>query len=289
MKTVLITGINGFLGSHLAKKLVQNYKVIGIENSLNDLFRLQNNSFDVKLSDAMSIESIFKNHVVDFVIHTATIYSDDDPIRLIDSNVLLPLRLLIFCKKFATKYFINTDSFFNNTKFNYNYLGDYTLSKKHAFEWLLHTRKNVHIINMKLEHMYGPLDSANKFVPNILYQMKRNVEKIDLTLGLQKRDFVFIEDVVTAYEVLLQKIDGISTHVVDIAVGLGIPISIREFVETAKKVTQCKTILNFGAIPYREGEIMESCADNSFLLNLGWRPLFSIEKGLQKMIATQPL
>ena len=47
MKTLLITGINGFLGSHLAKTLQEKYDIIGLENSSKDLFRLNDYNFKV--------------------------------------------------------------------------------------------------------------------------------------------------------------------------------------------------------------------------------------------------
>ena len=44
MKTILITGINGFLGSHLAKGLSKDYKIVGLEYSVRNLFRLKMSS-----------------------------------------------------------------------------------------------------------------------------------------------------------------------------------------------------------------------------------------------------
>jgi len=41
MKTILITGINGFLGSHLAKALSSEYNIIGLEYSIENLFRVR--------------------------------------------------------------------------------------------------------------------------------------------------------------------------------------------------------------------------------------------------------
>ena len=47
MKTILITGINGFLGSNLAERLNSNFEIIGLENSLENLFRLKDTFYKV--------------------------------------------------------------------------------------------------------------------------------------------------------------------------------------------------------------------------------------------------
>ena len=59
---------------------------------------------------------------------------------------------------------------------------------------------------------------------------------------------------------------------------------IRDFVELAHRLSQSRTELKFGALPYREGEIMESAADIGALERLGWRPAFTLSQALQKTI-----
>jgi nucleoside-diphosphate-sugar epimerase len=46
-KKILITGINGFLGSHLAKHLKNNFEVVGLEYSIDNLYRIKNDGFMV--------------------------------------------------------------------------------------------------------------------------------------------------------------------------------------------------------------------------------------------------
>ena len=61
-------------------------------------------------------------------------------------------------------------------------------------------------------------------------------------------------------------------------------ITIKELVLLIKDFTNSPTILNFGAIEYRENELMSSNSDNSKLINLGWNPEISIKKGINNMI-----
>ena len=58
-----------------------------------------------------------------------------------------------------------------------------------------------------------------------------------------------------------------------------------EFVELVKKLCKNdKTTLNFGALPYRKDEIMQSHADTAGLRSLGWEPIIGLSKGLELTI-----
>ena len=59
---------------------------------------------------------------------------------------------------------------------------------------------------------------------------------------------------------------------------------IKEVMLYLKEITNSKSRLNFGAIPYRENELMKSVTDNTALLNLGWTPQNSIKCGLKKCL-----
>ena len=69
-------------------------------------------------------------------------------------------------------------------------------------------------------------------------------------------------------------------------VGTGTATSIAGFVKIVKKQTNSQTELKFGALPYRENEIMEAKADPSSLIEYGWKPTFSLEKGISETIAS---
>jgi nucleoside-diphosphate-sugar epimerase len=284
-KTILITGINGFLGSHLAKSLSHYYTVIGVESSNKNFHRLKGFSFKV-YSSHDNLESIFIDHKIYAIIHTATVYRTNGESfdSLLKANVILPVLLYELANKFDVSKFINTDSFFNNPKYNYKYLLDYTLSKRHVIDWLILNKGCCSLINMKIYHMYGDNDSMSKFVSQMVFSIKNNQEFIKLSLGEQKRDFVFIEDVVSAYRIVLEKRTFSNEEIVEYEVGNGKSISIKEFVETIKEITNSKTKLLFGELPYRENEIFDSVADISKLLSLGWNPKYTLEEGLKHTI-----
>lgn len=286
MKTILISGINGFLGSHLAKALASKYNIIGLEYSLENLSRIEKCGFKMYSSET-DMERIFTENKIFTIIHAATVYRRDNTVsidKLIKTNILLPINLYELADKHNCKLFVNTDTFFNDPASNYTYLPEYTLSKKNALEWLKVITKKCKLVNMKLFHMYGSDDVPNKFIPQIISSLKNNLPILDVTLGEQTRDFIYIDDVVSAYQIVIQKYTELhETHNL-FQVGTNNSVSIKELLLIIKEITGSSTVLNFGAIPYRENEFMNSKADNSTLCALGWKPKYTLKDGLQESI-----
>jgi len=283
----LISGINGFLGSHLAKELKSNFDILGLEYSLNNLFRIESENFNIYDTSNSSLEKVFIEHDIYAILHVATIYRRDlEPMSdILSTNILLPVNLLDLSNKHGVSLFLNTDSFFNNPSFLYSYLSDYTLSKKHCLEWikLISGSSSCKVINMKIFHMFGENDSPAKFIPSLINALSKDELVIDMTPGMQTRDFIYINDVVSAFEVVLNNEDRL-TNYQEYEVGTGESFSIKHIAELIKKQTNSKTKLNFGSIPYREGEIMESVSNNNGLLKLGWSVKFNLSDGLAKVI-----
>ena len=282
-KSILITGINGFLGSHLAKQLSNDYEIIGLVNSTDNLYRIEDYSFKIYDSQ-MSIGTIFKKNNIFGIIHAATIYKKIDISldNLISTNIVLPIRLYELANRHNVTVFINTDTFFNDKKYKYSYMADYTLSKKHVLEWLKLINGNCKLINMKLFHMYGPNDSPKKFIPKILSDLKNNKQYVDCTFGEQTRDFIYISDVVAAYKLVLEKV-LLMKMFVEFEVGTGKETSINEMILTIKTLMKSTSTLNAGALDYRNNEIMKSKANIEGLDKLGWRPKITIEEGIKSM------
>lgn len=138
-------------------------------------------------------------------------------------------------------------------------------------------------VNILLEHMYGPEDDAYKFTAHVFKILKSNQKSLELTAGTQRRDFVYIEDVVSALVTIAKKIEQFKSFE-NVEVGSGQAPTVREFVETVHALANSKVSLNFGAIPLRKSEIMYSCADVSRLQTIGWSPNFDIEAGITRTL-----
>ena len=117
--------------------------------------------------------------------------------------------------------------------------------------------------------------------------MLDNTPEIKLTFGEQFRDFVYVDDVVSAYLKVINSIKSFESGKVKcFEVGSGSVHTVKDFVTTAHRIIGSKSNLLFGALPYRENEIMYSKANLEALLKLGWRSNVNLETGLKNVISS---
>lgn len=293
---ILLTGATGFLGSHLLEALIKTNLVIILKRSFSDVRRiahLDNNKFISYDIDKESIERIFAVNNIRTVIHMAVNYGKKytSKSQIIYDNVVFPMRLIeTAASSKKVDIFINTDTFLNSGILKYEYFLDYILSKKQFVEWLSCFSHGIKIINLKLQHIYGTRDSDDKFIPEIINQLLLNSKEIKLTKGGQERDFIYIDDVVNAYIKVLESTGNLTNYYEEFDVGTGKKYTIRELMMMAKNLTEnilktkLRTRLNFGALPYRKGEMMDIKENISKLKKLGWIPEVSLSDGLTKTI-----
>ena len=287
-KTFLLTGATGFLGSHLLRKLVQlDCKVIIVKRSFSNIDKIVDliNLEQIKFHDLDkdNLEDLFKKNNVDSIIHTATEYGriDKSISKILEANLILPIKLIELAIKYNVTSFINTDSYFNKDNLSYSSLLNYSLSKKVLLKWLTQLSPKIRVVNIILEHMYGPNDSQSKFIEYIIQEIGINKsKKIDLTHGHQKRDFIYVDDVVDAFVNIIEHSLNNEITYSTFEIGFGTSTEVRKVVELIKKISKSNTNLKFGEIPYRSDEIMESKANITQITSLGWSPKINLEDGI---------
>lgn len=287
MGSILLTGATGFLGSHILRGILdrRHDNVIVLKRSFSNLFRIEDiiKSDRVKFYDVdkVDLKVIFQENKIDTIIHCATNYGrkDSDVMNILESNLMFPLKILKLGVLHGVKNFINTDTIIDK-KINH-----YSLSKKQFLDWLVDSSSQITAINLALEHFYGPFDNDSKFTTFIFHKLLENAVSIDLTKGEQKRHFIYIDDVVDAFIKILDDLNSIPKGYSSYEVSTEESISIKDFVELCKKITKnTSTNLNFGALPYRENELMDCKTDISALKKLGWSPKTSLEVGIIKTL-----
>lgn len=285
-KTILVTGATGFLGNHLLRGLLDNdYQVIVLKRSFSNTTRIDDicdkiTCYDI---DQCELEQPFRDFAkIDAVIHLATVYGrkQETLTEIFTGNTFFPLRLLQAAIDFKTDIFINTDT---SVAKSFNF---YALAKKQFKEWgeRLADLEKIRFVNIILEMMFGPNDDTYKFHTYVIEQCLNNISQIETTPGEQKRDFIYIKDVVSAYLLLLDKASQQKNFYQEYELGSGKAISMREYLEIVKKLTQSQTEFKFGAKPYRDNEVMFSEANLSALQKLGWSPQYTIKEGLEETI-----
>lgn len=296
-QTFAITGATGYLGSHLARRLHQcGHRVIVLKRFRSDVTRIMDilpevNSYDI---DVQPFDALFKEQHITCILHCATDYGRKDVSRasIIEANLVLPLRLLETAIQHGTPYFVNTDTVLDKR------VSAYSLSKRQFRDWLATLSTSIRGINVALEHFYGPGDDTTKFVGEMVRRLLSGDARIALTPGEQQRDFVYIDDVVDAFALILKHhIQPLSptgpnepskASLACYEIGWGQAISIREFMTTLRRLAgQEHVALDFGAIPYRDNEVMYSQAQIAPLLSLGWKPRVGLEDGLRRTVASE--
>jgi nucleoside-diphosphate-sugar epimerase len=248
-KRILLTGATGFLGRNLHRTLLE------------------------KGCDVIVFRSGMALERVDIVIHCATRYKGELS-ELVEANLQLPFSLL----ELSPDYFINIDTTLPVS------VNAYSDSKAFVRKWGRELFPSVNFVNIRLEHMYGPDDSPSRFPMRVMQHCISARGAMDLTKGEQKRDFIFIDDVVEALCLILEKLQEGKSVAQEYALGSGSAVSIREFVLKIRELLSSDAEFNFGVVPYREAEQMFSQADITALMQLGWEPKVSLEDGLKRLI-----
>ena len=289
---VLVTGATGYLGSNLVRRLVASgHQVLMLTRPSSNLDRIADilpypSHYVIQGTD---LSAPFQdNDKIDAVVHTATCYGrgGKSATEIVEANMVFPLRLLETAAYFHTDIFINTDTFFNTDTITYDYLGKYALSKNNFLKWgkLFADEKIIRFINVRIEQIFGPGDSAAKFATQIVRNCLANVPEIKLTPGEQKRDFIYVRDVLDAYEIMLKKTGDCGDFFQQYGLGSGKCVSIREFVESVHRRSGSSSHLFFGGLPYRKNEIMCSVANTDKLRLLGWDCMTSLNDGIDELI-----
>ena len=283
-----MTGASGFLGSALALHwLHAGHQVALLLRPSSKVDRLKGlqASLDIgRCANDDEVAAFVKRVQPEVVVHTACAYGrqGETSLQLFDANLRMGLVLIQALQNVAEPVtFINTGSALAPE------VSPYALSKNQFAQWgrMLATQNtgSFQFINVMLQHMYGPGDDASKFTTHVLRACQRNETVLMLTAGEQARDFIYIDDVVSAYDKLLMQRHRLEL-VQDIEVGSGVAPSIRQFVESAHRLTASRTELLFGAIPYRVNEAMHCLANLERMTQLGWAPAFNLDAGLKKTI-----
>ena len=279
---ILILGATGYLGTRLCSRL--NIK----GNNIYALVR-ESSKTDILLEKGLVKEYIWKidelsNQLesgkikIDWFINCACCYARNGVTdnQVIEANYVVPLKCIMICMEYGVHNYINIDTGLPD---DFNIYSKSKAQLSDMLEWYA-VKNNLYIRNLLLENYYGEDEPNNRFLPSIISKMKNN-EDIFLTAGLQKRDFIYIDDVLSAIELLINIKDNV--NYLDIPLGTGEGPSIREIVQYLASITNTSSRLLFGTVLMRTNE-PDSVADIHIMKSLGWNYQFDWKAGLKKLI-----
>jgi CDP-glucose 4,6-dehydratase len=291
-KPVLITGINGFVGSHLATALEKKgANVWGISRTKESKPVIKANIIDYS-----AIDAIIKEKKIAICFHLAAESlvesGQDDPYHTFKINILGTLNILESARKNNLERIIIASSSHVYGESPLPYKEEYAPKPSRPYE----TSKtsidliaqsyadtfNLPVLISRFSNIYGPGDlSFNRLIPKTIKSVLAN-ENPQMWGGGAIRDYIYIEDVISGY-IKLATIPSSSIEKNRIFnFGTGHRLSVREVIEKIIKASD-KDLKIEKIEDARASEIKKQYVSSAKARRiLGWRPKTSMEKGLEK-------
>jgi nucleoside-diphosphate-sugar epimerase len=212
------------------------------------------------------------------VLHLAACYgrAQEDDAALDQANVELPLALLDWAARRRAGGCVVADTVLAADA------SRYAASKAHA-RTRLQARAAaaaLPVIDLRLEHLYGPGDAPERFVPWLAGACRAGSAAVPLGSGRQQREFVHVDDAVDACLRLLAALPHLGAGWRPTRVS-GEPTSVRALAEAVHAITASRATLAFGARPDRPAETDPDAPDDGLLRRLGWRRRIPLADGLR--------
>lgn len=298
---ILITGGAGFQGSYICEYLLSCGHKVSILNTYSDM--ALKNIAGIKnevvfiwgsVTDRESVEKAVRGH--DLVVHLAArIHVDEsinEPLAYLETNILGTYNILEAIKKNGNQqrliYWSSCEVYGEPTRGKLSESSElrpqspYAASKAAAERLCFSYFKTygTKIIIPRFFNIFGPrqkFGTRGALIPTLIEKAFNKELLIVSGDGHQTRDYLFINDVVSAFSILLinQKLDG---QTINFASGKNTSvIDIASYI--AKKL---KVKINHG--PSRQGEVMSFPANISLARSLGFKPKISIWEGIERYI-----
>ena len=307
MKKILITGADGFIGSHLTELLVaKGYQVKALSqyNSFNNWGWLEdiNCKTKVEVITGDIRDPHFCKHItkdIDTIFHLAALiaipYSYVAPYSYVDTNIKGTLNICQAAKENGNIRVIHT-----STSEVYGTAQYVPIDEKHplqpqspysatkiaadAMAMSFYNSYELPVTIARPFNTYGPRQSARAVIPTIITQIANGVKEIKLGDLTPTRDFSYVEDTCRGLIALAEEDATIGET---INIGSNFEISIADTLSIIKDLMQSdvKFITDEQRIRPEKSEVFRLWCDNTKLQKLtGFIPQFDIKQGLQKTI-----
>ena len=304
MEKYLVTGADGFIGSHLVEKLVKSgkdvramvhYNSFGSNGWLDNIDKKIFDSIEIISGDIRDAE-LMKDIASDCtnIIHLAAMmsipYSYKAPRTFIETNVMGTLNILMAAKDLNIQKTIitSTSEVYGSAKYvpmsedhRLNAQSPYAASKTAADQLSLsfYHSFGLPITIIRPFNTYGPRQSTRAVIPTIITQIKESRNLIKLGSTHTTRDFSYVEDTVNGL-ILASKVGVAEGEILNL--GNNFEISIGETANLISDLMGFQTSINIEELRKRpdESEVDRLWSDNSrSKMLLGWEPKYSGKGG----------
>lgn len=310
MKSVLVTGGAGFIGSHIIEELIERkYNVIVVDNLASGNRKNVPDGIKFIQSDVANreaVEKVFSENKIDVVFHLAgqpsIVNSFSDPTKDVNTNFIGTINTILFTVKFEIPRFIFASSMtvYGNPKtipiteeepvapINYYAVAKYAAERfAHITAQRVDLTSPINITSLRMFNVYGPRQSLTNpyqgvmaiFIGNVLRNETINIYGD----GKQSRDFVYVKDVA---KVWVDSIDNEQSYGKVFNIGYGRKTSITTLAETVVRAFGKDSSYPIKYNPKRSGDQRDIEADITLAKNiLGFNPQHSLEEGLTETLS----
>lgn len=303
-RKVLVTGGAGFIGSHVADRLLElGYKVVALDNfdsfyngkEENVAHNLKNDRYSLIRGDILDFNTLdLAMREVDVVIHEAAQvgirYCHADPYKADRVNVKGTLNVLLAAKKNKVRKLVyaSSSAIFGlsqylpiDEEYPTNPTSFYGATKLAGERYCTAFQKTygLEVVCLRYFSVYGPRGRPDQVIHSFANRLLKGNAPIIFGDGKQTRDFTYISDVVEATILAMKQdeVDGVFN------IGFGRELSIRN---VAKQVIQAFNSDGPVEPEYREayqGDFPRTLADNTKARKVfGWHPQVAFEEGLER-------
>lgn len=281
MRKTIITGANGFVGSHLVRELIDNkIQVISIiRNANSDLSLLPKSKYNrivyCDMSEIKNLTELISDRDIDVFYHMAWQGSagnerSSESIQM--QNVLWTSESVKVAKELGCKRFVGAGSiieketisllFTNDTKLALNYIYGAGKLMAHILSKAVATQINIEHVWGMITNAYGPGEISPRLINTTLRKIIKN-EELQFTSATQNYDFIYITDVARAFYYLGCQGKPFNNYVI----GSNFPKPLKNFLSDIAKMYSYQDKLNFGAIPSNNAHLSLKDYDSSNLYN----------------------
>lgn len=291
IKKILITGATGYIGSRVAKNLIEkDYQVCALIRETSDIQKYplpQAVTYAVHDGTVASIVEIFCAEKPDCVIHLAARFiaehQSSQVEMLLTDNIVFSTGIFEGMKQSGCQYMINTTSSWEHYQGKrYNPVCLYAATKRAVTDILKYYCEAAQITAMTLciYDTYGPHDLRGKLIGKF-FEIAESGAVLPMSEGQQQINYVYIDDVVEAYihsvEVIEQQTERMRTYYLRSEE----TYTLQELSLIFEKAVHAHLHIEWGKRPYRAREVMEIYSGGERLP--GWEAQVSLEEGLRRI------
>lgn len=294
---LFLIGGSGFIGKNLVRCLHDKYAISVYDKFIDEAYFAGYPDVKTSLIELDKDRIPTDVETPDYIVNLASIVTAERDLSLFDSMIASNLKVLLnlygrFKEDSKLKLFIQFGSseeygndgspFVETMREEPN--SPYALVKQLTTNtaMMLHRNYAFPIMVVRPGNLFGPLQGGKKFIPYVIESLKLNAP-LNVTPCEQKRDFIYADDFAWAIGELLENHTKAVGQIVNVSSGES--LSLKSIIEHCRKVIGSKSEVNYGAIHYRENEMMDLRCSVSKLESIIGQPVkFDMLNRLEKLI-----